>query len=244
MKSNWMLLSFLAAALTAACLAQSDPAQQPGNPPGMPMGRGMMGQGVVGTVTDVASDHFAVKTFQGDTYTVQFSANTRFLKQPSPSAGSPGAAQPGGFMRTPPTPIQSSDIKVGDVIMARGQLDSSSRSIGAMAVVQLDKTAAQHMLAMEESFGKTWLAGRITAIDGAKVTLKGGPNRGTYTFVADESTQFLSRRNPITLSDLKVGDPIRVEGSLKDGQFVATSVHRMMVRAMGGPAPRQGPPPQ
>lgn len=244
MKPKWILLSFLAAAFAAACLAQSDPAQQPGNPPGMPMGRGMMGQGVVGTVTEVASDHYTLKNFAGDVYTVHFSANTRIMKQAPMPADSQQGGQQGGFMRTPPTPIQSSDIKVGDVIMARGQLDSSARSVGAVVVLQLDAKAAQRMRAMEESFGKTWLAGRITAIDGARVTLEGGPNRGSYTFVADGSTEFLSRREPIALADLKVGDAIRADGSLKDGQFVATSVHKMMVRAMGGPAPRQGPPPQ
>jgi hypothetical protein len=240
MKSKWMLLSFLAAAFAAACLAQSDPPQQPG----MPMGRGMMGQGVVGTVTDVASDHYTVKNFTGDVYTVHFSVNTRIMKQSPMPAGSQQGAQQGGYMRTPPTPIQASDIKVGDVIMARGELDSSAKSVGAVVVLQLDAKAAERMRAMEESFGKTWLAGRITAIDGAKVTLQGGPNRGAYTFVADENTEFLNRREPITLSDLQVGDAVRADGSLKDGQFVATSVHKMMVRAMGGPSPRQGPPPQ
>lgn len=240
MKPKWMLLSFLAAALAAACFAQSDPPQQPG----MRMGRGMMGEGVVGTVTEVASDHFTVKNFAGEVYTVNFSANTRIMKQPPMPAGSSDGGQQGGYMRTRPTPIQASDIKVGDVIMARGQLDSSANSVGAVVVLQLDAKAAERMRAMEESFGKTWLAGRITAIDGPKVTIEGGPNHGTYTFVADENTEFLNRRDPITLADLKVGDAVRAEGSVKDGQFVATSVHKMMVRAMGGPAPRHGPPPQ
>lgn len=239
MKPKWMLLSFLAAALAAACVAQSDPPQQPGPP----MGRGAMGQGVVGTVTEVAADHYTVKTFAGDTYTVHFSANTRILKQAPTPAGEEGGQQ-GGFRRNPPTPIQPSDIKVGDVIMARGEIDSAAKSVGAMAVVQLDGAPAQRMRAMEESFGKTWLAGRITAIDGVKVTLEGGPNRGSYTFVADDNTEFLNRHEPITLGDFKVGDAVRVEGSLKDGQFVATSVHKMMVRAMGGPASREGAPPQ
>lgn len=147
-------------------------------------------------------------------------------------------------MRTPPTPIEASDIKVGDTIMARGEVDSSAKSVGAVVVIQLDPQRARHLLAMEESFGKTWLAGRITAIDGKKVTLMGGPNAIRYTFVTDENTEFRSRSEAFTLADLKVGDRVRVQGSLKDGQFVASSVSRMMVRAMGGPAPRQGPPPQ
>lgn len=237
MKFRWMHLSILAGALAAGCFAQ-----QPGNSPGVPMGRGMMGQGIVGTVTDVASDHYTVKTLAGETYAVDFSANTRILKQAPAPAGS--ETQGGAPMHTPPTPIQASDIKVGDTIMARGELDSSAKSVGAIVVIQLDPQQARHLLAMEQSFGKTWLAGRITAIDGKKVTVVGGPNAASYTFVTDDNTEFRSRREPFTLADLKVGDPVRVQGSLKEGQFVATSVSRMMVHAMGGPAPRQGPPPQ
>lgn len=237
MKFRWMILSILAPALAAGCFAQ-----QAGSSTGMPMGRGMMGQGIVGTVTEVASDHFTVKTPAGETYTVEFSANTRILKQGSTPVGTD--TQGGGPMRTQPTPIEASDIKVGDTIMARGEVDSSAKSVGAIAVIQLDPQRARRLLAMEESFGKTWLAGRITAIDGSKVTLRGGPNAASYTFVTDDNTEFRSRREPLTLADLKVGDRVRVEGSLKDGQFVASSVSRMMVRAMGGPVPRQGPPPQ
>src|SRR5690242_8439003 len=49
-------------------------------------GRGMgmgMGRGVQGTVTEVAADHYTVKTFNGEKYTIFFSANTRMMKQPA-----------------------------------------------------------------------------------------------------------------------------------------------------------------
>lgn len=255
MKARWMTVAALVAALSLTAAAQQeDGGQQPGDSqggrgmrmgPGR-MGQGMMGQGVVGAVTDVASDHYTVKTIEGDTYTVHFSANTRFMKQPPAPAGQQGAqGQQRGFDRMPPTPIKSSDIKVGDVIMARGEVAPGDKSVGAMFIVQVDPERAKQMQQMEASFGKTWLMGRITAIDGARVTLEGGPNHGSYSFVADENTEFRSRRQPITLADLTIGENVRVEGTLKDGQFVATSVNAMMPRARGGPAPRQGTePPQ
>jgi hypothetical protein len=99
------------------------------------------------------------------------------------------------------------------------------------------------MQAMEANFGKTWLMGRVTAINETTVTVQGGPGNASHTFVADENTTFRRRREPITLGDVQVGDMVRVEGALKDGQFVAATVSVMMAPAEGG-AMRQGPPPQ
>ena len=51
-------------------------------------GRGGMGgfpgggRGVLGSVTEVAADHYTIKTDSGETYTVHFSVNTRIMKQP------------------------------------------------------------------------------------------------------------------------------------------------------------------
>ncbi len=245
MKIRWMILPALSAALTVTAFAQQDdPAQQPGGnpPPGGAARMPGMGAGVMGTVSEIASDHYTIKTVKGETYTVHFSPNTRIVKQPPmPAAGAGGQNGMGG----PPQPIQPTDIKVGDTIMARGEVDSGAKSVGAIAVVQIDPERARRMQAMEASFGKTWLIGRITAINGTKVTLEGGPDRATHTFVADENTSFRDRRDPITLADLQVGQIVRVVGALKDGQFVAATVNTMMPRAMGGPAPRQGTtPPQ
>jgi hypothetical protein len=97
------------------------------------------------------------------------------------------------------------------------------------------------MREMQANYGKTWLAGRVTAIDEAKVTIQGGPDNGTRTFSADENTTFRKRRDPITLADIQTGDMVRVEGAMKNGWFVAATVSVM------GPRPEHGsnpPPPQ
>lgn len=248
MKARWMLLPFVMVALATPSFAlQSDSGQQaPGNPPAARGRRGQgAGAGILGTVTEATADHFTIKTADGETYTVHYSANTRLMKEAPASAGEQGqGGQERMYSRTPPSPIKASDIKVGDAIMARGEVDANARSVGAIVVLQLDPERAKQMFAMEENFGKTWLMGRITAIDGAKVTVEGGPRHASYTFVADENTTFRNGRDPITLADLQVGEAVRVDGAVKDGQFVATTVRAVMVHAMGGPAPRQGPPPQ
>ncbi len=250
---------------------------------GMGMGMGM-GRGVTGTVTEAAADHFTVKTFTGETYTVHFSANTRIMKQVArpgregertrgagngeaagagegmdqgagegmDQGGGEGMGQGAGesagqggrrYMRgSPPQPIKASDIKVGDAIAAMGEIDSSAKSVGAVAIVQLDPERASQMQAMEANYGKTWLMGKVTAIDGVKVTLS-GPDNAAHAFVADENTSFRERRQPITLADIQVGDMVRADGALKDGVFTATTVN-VMRPPQGGPAevPRNAPP--
>ncbi|MGA7259077.1 MAG: DUF5666 domain-containing protein [Terracidiphilus sp.] len=272
MKIRMVFTCTLALALGSFALAQSpsappDGQQQNGQQGGRGYGRGMgMGgaRGVMGTVTDVAADHYTVKNDQGETWTIHYSANTRMMKQPPRPANAPAGGQGQGqsqgqgqgqsqgeggngmYVRrgNPPQPIKAADIKVGDAIMATGEMDDAGKSVGAVMVMELDPDTARRMEEMRANFGKTWLTGRVTAIKDTTITVEGGPDNAAHTFVADENTDFRKRRDPITLGDIQVGDPVRVEGAIKNGQFVATSVNVITPRPNGGPARRQGPPPQ
>jgi preprotein translocase subunit YajC len=213
-------------------------------------GGGMgMGRGLMGTVTEVAADHYTIKTETGETYTVHFSANTRILKQQARARGEGGERGGGGEGGpggggNPPTPLKSTDIKVGDAIAAMGELDATAKSVGATMVMQIDPERAKQMREMQANYGKTWLMGKVTAIDGVKVTLTGVVDNTAHAFVADENTTFRKRRDPITLADIQVGDTVRVEGALKDGAFLATQVSAMGQPPAGTPSvPRNAPPP-
>jgi hypothetical protein len=228
-------------------------------------GRGMgmgMGRGVQGTVTEAAADHYTVKTFTGETYTVHFSANTRMMKQSAGMRGGRGQGQGGdgggnggngegggqGWRGgNPPQQIKASDIKVGDAISAMGDVDANAKSVGAMAVVLMDPERAKAMEQMEADYGKTWLMGKVAAIDGVKVMLTGGPDNGQHSFVADENTTFRKRRDPITLGDIQVGDMVRADGAVKNGAFTATAVSVMGAQGetrvpRDGQAPAENPP--
>lgn len=238
MKIGFRAAVLLAFAVVTTAFAQQDAAPQgqdgwQGQRGGRGQGGMMMGRGTVGTVTETAADHYTVKTDIGEIYTVHFSVNTRIMKQPPPRHGQSLSGQPEGE-RTPPQPIKPTDIKVGDVIAAGGDVDANAKSIGAVVVMLIDPERAKQMREMEANFGKTWLAGRVTAINEVKITLQGGPDNAVHAFVADEDTTFRKRREPITLADVQVGDMVRVEGALKDGTFVATSV------AVMGPPPPSG----
>lgn len=213
-------------------------------------GGGMMGRGLMGTVTEVAADHYTIKTDSGETYTVHFSANTRIMKLQA-GAGGPGGGgggergQGGGGGGNPPQAIKPADIKVGDAIVANGEVDAATKSVGAVAVLQMDPERAKQMREMQANYGKTWLMGKVTAIDGVKVTLMGSVDNAAHSFVADENTTFRRRRDPITLGDVQVGDTVRVEGAVKDGAFLATTVSAMGAPRQGGPpaGPSDAPPP-
>ena len=200
---------------------------------------GAMGRGTMGTVTEVAADRFTIKTDSGDRYTVHFNANTRILKQVaaartsgsntgSGAAAAAGEGAPGGWSGmgrgNPPQEIKASDIKAGDIIRVMGEVDTAARSVGAVAVLKLDPATVEQIHQMMANFGKTWLAGKVTAIDGVKITLTGAVDNAPHAVIADENTQFRKRREPATLADIEVGDTIRVDGALKDGAFTATLV--------------------
>jgi hypothetical protein len=247
-----------------ASSGSGDYGQRGGRGGGMGGGMGMMmGRGLMGIVTEVAADHYTIKTDAGDVYTVHFTADTRIFKQvagqrgPGEGAGAGdgqgqgrGQGSGGGGGRgygggNPPQQIKSSDIKVGDAIDVMGSVDATSKSAAATRIAQLDPAVVQQYRAMEADFGKTWLMGKVTAIDGAKITLTGVIDNALHTVVADENTSFRKRRDPITLADIQVGDTVRADGAVKDGVFTASSVN---VFGMGGgetpTVPRGGEAPQ
>jgi Domain of unknown function (DUF5666) len=191
----------------------------------------MLGRGVLGTVTAITPEHFTVRNENGELFIIHYSVNTRIMKS---NGGGFRRGQDGEFEppANPPTPIKATDIKIGDAIGATGEMDAGAKSIGAVVIMQIDPERARQMREMQANYGKTWLMGKVTSINDVTVTLQGGPDNVTHTFVADENTSFRKRHEPITLGDIQVGDMVRTEGSIKNGAFLATSVAVMV-------APRQ-----
>jgi hypothetical protein len=186
---------------------------------------GSGGRGVLGAVTEVGTDHYTIKTDSGETYIVHFSVNTRIMKQ---SAGRrQGGSGEGDGQRTPPQTLKPADIKVGDFITAGGEVDAAAKSVGAVFIAQVDPERAKQMREMQANYGKTWLAGRITGIDGTTITIEGLVDHAPHSIVVDENTSFHQRRDSITLADIKPGEQLRAEGAVKAGAFLATTVTAM-----------------
>lgn len=126
------------------------------------------GQMIRGTITAVASDHLTVKTDTGDVYQVTISANTRLNKDRQP--------------------VKVTDVKVGDSVGAMGVLDAPSKTVHALAVFVVD---AEQVKKMRENIGKTYIAGKVTAIDldGLKLTVMRADNV-SQVIAVDEGTSF------------------------------------------------------
>jgi preprotein translocase subunit YajC len=183
-------------------------AQQPGDQQGRQGGPrgGMffgMGSAVHGTVTAISGSEYTIKTEDGTIYKIATGPNTHIMKDRQP--------------------IKASDIHAGDVVMTGGEVDDNAHTVGAVFLAVLDAEQVARMKQMQADFGKTWTAGKITAINDLTLTIE-RPDKKTQTIAVDENTSFQKHRESITLADIKVGDTVASRGALKDGNFVATEL--------------------
>jgi hypothetical protein len=236
------LSAIIAIAVSAAAGARAQDSQQPA--PGQPgtAQRGQRGQfagmqRVNGEVTAVNGSTLTIKNEDGVAYQVTVTDNTRIMK---------------GRGET----VKAADIKVGDGLVAMGNLDTPNKTLHAAMVMATD---AATLKAMKDNLGKTYITGRVTAIDvdNAKMTIE-RPDKVAQTIGFDETTSFKRGRGQmlggigsgngnsiatppadsgesITLADIKVGDTVTGQGSLKSNVFVPT---QLMV-ATPGQIPRR-----
>jgi hypothetical protein len=192
-------------------------------------------QRVAGEVTAVAGATLTVKTEDGATMQIVTTNNTRVMKGRGVT-------------------VKVAELKVGDGVTAAGILDAPHKTLHAAIVFAMD---AAQVKAMKENLGKTYIVGRVTAIDmdNAKMTVE-RPDHVAQTIGFDETTSF--RRGgrgggrmgagggagagaaaeapeaggeSITLADIKVGDRVRGTGSVKAGTFVPVE---LVVMERGG----------
>ncbi len=236
----------LCASLAAFAVAPRLHAQEEGPPSGAPsqpgqrgggrgMGGGMFmmgGNSAHGVVTAVSGNNITIKDEQGQVYTVQTGPNTHFRKDREES--------------------RVADIHPGDTIVAAGNLDDQARTVGAVFVVVLTPEQAAQMQKMRADFGKTWTAGKVTAINDLTLTLE-RPDKVSQTVAVDENTTFRKggrgTAEDITFPDIKVGDMVTARGALQNGSFLATTVAVVPPRQPGqgrfgeGRRGADGPPP-
>ncbi len=198
-----------AVCLLMAAAASFAPAQDdPGSFPGF-----TPENTVRGTVTATAPNAFTIRTDEGEIYKVLYSVNSRIVKDRGPA--------------------KASDIHTGDMIIATGNLDAKARTVGAAILLGVD---AEEVKKAREGLGKTWTAGKVTAIhlgDVPTITLE-RLDGAKQTFAVDENTSFQHRHESITLGDIKAGDSLRADGHLSGKLFLATSVHLYTPGEHGG----------
>ncbi len=149
--------------LAAPCLRAQADDPEPANAPAMSMGSARM---VRGTVTAVAGDKVTLKTEAGDTFTVALTPNTRIMKDRQQA--------------------KAADIKIGDGMGAGGEMDQANKTVHALFV---SVVSAEEARKIKDSYGKTWISGKVTAIDDLKITILRG-DKVSQTIAVDEDTSF------------------------------------------------------
>lgn len=126
------------------------------------------GQAVEGTVTAATASKLTIKTDAGDSYDVTVTDTSRIMRS--------GQA------------IKLSDVKPGDSVTARGTVDASAKTVQAMMVMDVD---AATVAKAKENLGKTYITGRLTAIDAdnLKLTVMRTDNV-SQVIAVDEGTSF------------------------------------------------------
>jgi hypothetical protein len=227
---SWVLVCL---SMVGANAAFAQPGQGGDGPPPAFVAGGQM---VRGTVIAVAADRLTVKNEAGESFQVVITPNTRLRKGRDP--------------------VKLADVHAGDGIGAMGVVDVPAKTVHAVMIGVVD---AAEIAKARENMGKTYIAGKVTAIDldalkmtvlredGVSQTIgldddtsfkrggravnamafeglggmgggygggqrgQGGPGTGQAQGQGGES---------ITLADVKVGDAIAGQGSLKGGVFI------------------------
>jgi hypothetical protein len=154
----------------AALVVAQPPEGEPGGTGGQSGrgGFGRMGQRVQGIVTAVAGGNVTIRTEAGDTYVLTPGDNAGVMKDRQP--------------------IQIADIKPGDMVAAMGQVDATKKTVTAMMLMDVD---AATVAKAKENLGKTYITGRITAVDAdnLKLTVE-RQDKVAQVIAVDEGTSF------------------------------------------------------
>ncbi len=169
MLQRMVVLAMMLAVACAACPVVR--AQEPGGDGGPRGGRGQFAgmQRVGGEVTAVNGANITVKTEDGATMQIVTTDNTRVMKGRGVT-------------------VKVADLKAGDGVMAMGNLDAPNKTLHAAIVMATD---AAQIKEMRDNLGKTYIVGKVTAIDldNAKMTVE-RPDKVSQTIGFDESTSF------------------------------------------------------
>jgi len=141
------------------------------------------GQAVQGTVTAATGGKVTIQTDAGDSYTVTVTGDTRIMRDRQP--------------------IKAADVKVGDSVSAVGAVDASAKTVAATMVMDVD---AETVKKAKEDMGKTYITGKITAIDAdnLKLTVM-RTDTVSQVIQVDEGTSFQRGARGITVPSMGGG---------------------------------------
>lgn len=157
-------------------------------------------QAIRGVVDHTSGSTVFVKAKSGAIYQIATGANTHFVKS--------GEVTP------------SDTAHAGDTVIAGGELDEKKRTLGAVFLAVVDAAELAQLDQRKAEWGKSWVAGTITAKQGTNLVVK-RPDGVVETVSVDEDTSFRKHHQSITFPDVQVGDGMTATGSAEKAVFVA-----------------------
>jgi hypothetical protein len=187
-----LLVAIMAISLLA--LAQDAPPPQVERQRGAG-GMGSGGRGTGGVIKEVKPGVLVLEGRDGKTETVNIGSGTSFRKD--------GQA------------AKLEDFKVGDRVLVMGERKGDAWD--AQMIAGGNRGGGMQM--NREDMGKKFIAGEVAKIEETKLTIH-RIDGVDQVIEVDENTSFRnSKRESITLADVKVGDKVAGRGELKDGMF-------------------------
>ena len=169
----------------------------------------------IGTIRAINGNTITLAPDSGPEVTVNVQPSARLLR-----------LAPGEKDLKNTTPIQLQDLQAGDTIRARGQASADGKSIAALEIIVITRSAVQAMTdQIRQDWQKRGLGGLVSAVDpaAATVTITSSGLAGKKTIVVHSSKNTIVRRyapdsakfedaKVSTLQEIHVGDQLRARG--------------------------------
>jgi Domain of unknown function (DUF5666) len=156
---------------------------------------------ISGSVQSVTADGLTIKKIDGTTVTVKTTKDTMFRHE----------RQVEGKL---------SDFKVGDQVIVAGDPAGDNAVTAKFVALRPNGPNAMN----PEDLGKKFIVGEVTQIAETKLTIK-RPDGVEQVIEVDDDTSFKnSKRESVTLAELKVGDHVMGRGELKNGTFIPATL--------------------
>jgi hypothetical protein len=208
--ANLSLKSFL----SATSLAQ-DSGQAAGQPAGQPAGQATIAKRI-GAIKAINGNAITLAPDSGSEIAVYVQPNARLLR-----------LTPGDKDLKNAAAIQLQDLQVGDTIRARGQASEDGKSIAALEIIVITRSAVQAVSdQMRQDWQKRGIGGPVTAVDPAAgtATITISSLGGKKEIVVRTSKSTIIHRyapdsfkpedaKPSSLQQTKVGDQLRARGN-------------------------------
>ena len=164
-------------------------------------GTGRRAPGVMGTVSSISGTTIVVAGKDGTNYTVDASTAT-FRK--------------GGMAGTAPVTVTIADIKAGDTVGIRG-------TVSGTAVTATDVLDGVMPIRMggHGGMGRNGVHGTVSAINGTTLTIT---NADGTSYTVDASKATVTKTVSETVTDIKVGDTLGVEGTVSGTSVTAAHI--------------------